>query len=75
MSIQRWNYYGIRDDSGQIVTYDDHLDEMKRVKDVLRKLIQLEDNRNTEASFDVLGVAYYRPLVMDEARAILAEVG
>ncbi len=31
MSIQRWNFYGIKDDSGQIVNYADHVTEMQRV--------------------------------------------
>ncbi len=39
MSIQRWNVRGIKDDSGQIVNYDDHLAEMQRVKDALQVLI------------------------------------
>ncbi len=43
MSIQRWNFCGIKDDSGQIVNYDDHLAEMQRVKDALE--LQLADAR------------------------------
>ncbi len=43
MSIQRWNFWGIRDDSGQIVNYDDHFTEMQRVKDALE--LQLADAR------------------------------
>ena len=59
----------MRDDSGQIVSYDDHLAEMQRVKDVLRDVM----------SIDVMSTRERRYLqnetsILDKAFAILAEV-